>query len=310
MAQFTANAAVEIDDLGIIAVGAFGAAREAGLSFVQSVAAMGPGLDALIKAQTELGITSDNVALQQLQHFRDLVNGNQTLVAGTEALNTTLLALSQTGGLNTETLAAMEAQGLRTFKRLTDAGFTEQEALSLMADYLKNVIEAHELLGVPIDENTAKLIDQADQYGLLKSDGKSTTEVLQKGFDTLTAGINELIRVLGGVPIEFDKIGKAIDKIPRNVEVDVNGNYIPPEIPGGTGDYAIPRAAKGGIAMGPTIGMWGEKGPEALIPLERLDQVTGGSREKVQIINTYLDGDLITSKVVRNLPDYVQIHGA
>jgi TP901 family phage tail tape measure protein len=217
--QFTAKSAAEIDNLGVIAVGAFAAARKAGLSYYDALKQAGPGIDSLIKAQQELGLTSDNVALQELVHFRDRVNANQTLVAATEALNSTMLAMSQIGGLNAETLRALEQQGLTTYDRLRAANFTENEALSMMRDFLLNVIEAHEQLGTPIDENTAALIDQADSMGLLKRDGSSMLDVLKGGFETLTKGINRLIETLGGVPLEFDKIGKAIDDIPKTIPI-------------------------------------------------------------------------------------------
>jgi len=227
--QFIVNSAAEIDNLGVIAVGAFGAARAAGLSYYDAAKQMQSGLSALGKAQAAIGIQSDNIALQDLIHFNDRIVNNETLVKATEALGTTMEGLSQIGKLNAETLAAVETQGMTTYGRLTAAGFTENEALALMSDYLIDVIEAHEALGTPIDDNTAALINQADSMGLLKKDGKSMTDVLQTGFDNLTAGINELILTLGGVPLKFDEIGNAINKIPKKVtttvtpELDMSG---------------------------------------------------------------------------------------
>lgn len=221
-AKFVADSAAELADLGVIAVGAFGAARKAGLDFVDAVNAIGPGLDNIIKAQQMLGITQEDNALASLEHFRDEVNQNQNLVKGAEALNDTMLGLSQIGGLNADTLKAMENQGQRTYDRLIDAGFTENEALSVMADYLRDVIDAHVQLGIPIDENTAKLIDQADSYGLLQKDGKSMTDILKDGFKDLTEGINRLITTLGGVPVQFDNIANSINNIPKSVDIDIN----------------------------------------------------------------------------------------
>jgi hypothetical protein len=38
----------------------------------------------------------------------------------------------------------------------------------------------------------------------------------------------------------------------------------------------VPEMAKGGIVTGPTLAMIGEAGAEAVIPLNRLDRMTGG----------------------------------
>lgn len=243
---FIASSAAELNDLGTIAVGAFGAARKAGLSFVDAVKAIGPGLDALIAAQQALGTTSDNVALQELIHFRDRVNQNQTLVSGAEALNQTMLGLSQIGGLNADTLAAMESQGQRTFDRLIDSGFTENEALSTMSDFLLSVIDAHEQLGIPIDENTAKLIDMADQYGLLKKDGKSMTDILEQGFHTLSEAINRLIETMGGMPLVIDDVADSLSRLPSALPNPFEGWQVPNvDVPAGDTPQTMPSFANG-----------------------------------------------------------------
>jgi hypothetical protein len=56
----------------------------------------------------------------------------------------------------------------------------------------------------------------------------------------------------------------------------------------------IPKFANGGIVTGPTLGLLGEAGPEAVIPLNRLGSGGfGGST-----INVYLQGDFYTSSEV------------
>jgi hypothetical protein len=241
-AAFIAKSADELQNLGVIALGAFGAARKAGLDYVESVNAIGPGLDAIIAAQMELGITQDNVALSQIEHFRNEVNANQNLVKAAEALNDTMLGLSQIGGLNADTLAAMDKQGQITYDRLIGAGFTENEALATMGDYLKNLIDAHVQLGIPIDENTQKMIDLADQYGLLKKDGTSTNDILKTGFSSLTEAVNRLIETLGGVPIKVSNIGDAINHLPNEIPVNIKYRV---EAPQDFPDMDLPQFATG-----------------------------------------------------------------
>jgi phage-related minor tail protein len=61
--------------------------------------------------------------------------------------------------------------------------------------------------------------------------------------------------------------------------------------------------AKGGIVMGPTLGILGEAGPEAVIPLNRMDMIG-----RTQTINLYMDGRLVTASVLHNMPDEVRLN--
>lgn len=243
-APLIAQNAAELDDMKTIALAAYAKARAEGLSYVDAVNKMGDGIDAINAAQQQLGITEDNVAFEELGHFRDRVNQNKTLVTAAEALNQETLALSDIGALNADALAAVERQGLRTYDNLRAAGFTEQEALAMEADWLETVAQRHIELGIPIDDNTAALINQADQYGLLQKNGKSMTDILKEGFSTLTEGINRLIETLGGVPIKVQSIADALKNIPTNipVNIDINTNGLPE----GSGNTNVPDASDGG----------------------------------------------------------------
>ena len=65
-------------------------------------------------------------------------------------------------------------------------------------------------------------------------------------------------------------------------------------------------AAKGGISRGPTLTMFGEAGPEALIPLDRMEGMLGA---RTQVIQVYLDERMISESVVRGLPDVLRAYG-
>jgi hypothetical protein len=138
-----------------------------------------------------------------------------------------------------------------------------------MVPFLKSVIQAHVDLGTPIDENTQKLIDQANAAGLLGDDTMSMLDVLKEGFAAL-------IKAVGGeVPDAFKKMAKsaqdagkdataAVNGIPKNVDIKVNyddSGYHPndskptpppapatprvPEFPGDDGR----RYATGGVVL-------------------------------------------------------------
>lgn len=62
--------------------------------------------------------------------------------------------------------------------------------------------------------------------------------------------------------------------------------------------------AEGGVIRGPTLGMLGERGTELVLPLDRADEFLG-SRQLV--VNAYLDGEVLSQSVIRNLPGELSI---
>jgi hypothetical protein len=203
---------------------------------------LGAAVDLLIAKHDELGLKG-GAAYDQLARQRGLVKNNEALIASVGGLNDVMTALANLGGLNAETLADLEGQGLETFAKLQAAGFTEGEALQQMVPFLQNVLKAHKDLGIPIDENTQKLIDQAKAQGLLSEEAMSTNDILMEGFAAL-------IKAVGGeLPEAFKKMGKAakdaaaettdaINKIPSKkvVTIEYNEQGYPTTDITGTGD--------------------------------------------------------------------------
>ena len=168
----------------------FNAAVKQGMGWIEAINAMGKPLDGLIAGYQALGAElPDSIA--ELAHFRQLVADNKPLVDSATAINEVALALSNIGGLTVETLADIEAQGLDTYKRLTDAGFSETQSLMQMKGWLETIRDAHKQLGTPIDENTAKLLAQAEANGILADESNTTNGILKEG-------IGALIDALGG----------------------------------------------------------------------------------------------------------------
>jgi TP901 family phage tail tape measure protein len=226
-----AKSSGDLDNMGIVAMAAYGAALKAGVGYVQAIKSIGPGLDAIIAAQKTLGITSGNQAVQDLIIFRDKVNQNAALVGAAEALNDTLLAVSHTTGLNADSLKAMEDLGLSTFNKLKEAGFSNNEALRMMGGFLKNVMDAHIDLKIPIDEGIGSLINMASAEGVLKDKAKDFKDVFNDGVTSMVDAINRLIESLNKVPTSVNGIGQALDRVPKQMRVDWEFNI--PDIPEG-----------------------------------------------------------------------------
>jgi len=65
---------------------------------------------------------------------------------------------------------------------------------------------------------------------------------------------------------------------------------------------SIAAAAQGGILTGPQIVLAGEAGPEAIIPLDRLGEFTGGR----QTVNLYMDSELVSEAVIEGMPSVLE----
>lgn len=193
----------EIQDLGVIAYGAFARATEMGMGQVAAMDAMGEALDKLVAKQQELGVTVEDESVSWLLAYRDKVQANRDLVNATEALNDTMLATSNIGALNQQTFDAMQRQGQRTYDRLIAAGFTENESLSLMRKYLEQVINARDEYGLQLDDNTKKLLAQAEANGIVKTSQETLNDIMK-------TGLSAIIELLGGkLPEAWEKAGKA-----------------------------------------------------------------------------------------------------
>ncbi len=71
--------------------------------------------------------------------------------------------------------------------------------------------------------------------------------------------------------------------------------------------FAFGAFAEGGIVKGPMMGLVGEAGPEAIIPLDRLDSIMGGGRPVT--INVELDGKTIARSTFDHMPSVMRVRG-
>jgi hypothetical protein len=189
--QLAAASAEEVARAGRLMTAAFNAAIAKGADWMDVLSQLGGGLDALLAAMENLGMSVEDSSVAWIVQWRERVNANKELVASAQALDDVLVAMSTIGALNAETFADLNAQAQETFDQLIARGFTSNEALAAMSKYLYAARDAHQRLGLPIDENTQRLIEQAEEAGLLEKQGESLVDVLKTGF-------GEIIRLLGG----------------------------------------------------------------------------------------------------------------
>jgi hypothetical protein len=179
--------------------------------------------------------------------------------------------------------------------------------MALSQPVLQRLWEAQQIYGDITDETTSKLLEQAEQQGLvgahMKDVNQKILDVLIAIADVFGAQIPEGMRATqraaaetaATVEREFSNI-----KIPKII-VDVEGRWDPGDFEGSFN--GIPALASGGIVRRPTLALVGESGPEAVVPLSQLGSV-GGGQESTVIFE--IDGRQIAAATVPYLPGEVR----
>jgi hypothetical protein len=186
---------------------------------------------------------------------------------------------------------------------------------NLSKDALQKVLESGEKAGgliadqliaggqAAIDETNA-LVNSANMAAE-KVGMNAAAKWYQQGIDTaqkMVTGITtELDRLTPKLMAKMDAIAT---KLKRNVDINVTVtervNKIVTTIAGG----GIPRMAEGGIVTKPTLALIGEAGPEAVVPLSKMGQMSSSSNITVNVQGAD------PQQVVNALERYVRQNGA
>lgn len=138
--------------------------------------------------------------------------------------------------------------------------------------------------------------------GLLKGDWDKVWEGIKETFGGVWDGITAIVEgaftaITGIVGKIIDNVKNAINWVKELIGLnsEAKGSMVNPQ---GTGALqsgitaGIPKLADGGILTAPTLAIAGEAGPEAVIPLSKLDSMLG-SGNKGNIIQVILDGRVV-----------------
>jgi hypothetical protein len=136
-------------------------------------------------------------------------------------------------------------------------------------------------------------------FGAIKTGFESLKDLGAAIFDNVGGAfkdvINKVIRSMeSGLNFAISGLNKALDGIDAAAGPLINFGSIP--------EVNLPRLAEGGITTGPTIAMIGEKGPEAIIPLDRLGNMGGNT---INITVTSADPNAVVAALQR----YVRMSG-
>jgi hypothetical protein len=138
-------------------------------------------------------------------------------------------------------------------------------------------------------------------FGAIKTGFEGLKDLADSIFDGMGGAfkgvINAVISAMEkGLNFAIKGLNTILDGIDKAAGPWVNFDSIP--------DVKLPRLAEGGITTGPTIAMIGEKGPEAVIPLDRLGSMGGGMTFNVNVSSAD------PNAVVAALQQYIRDRGA
>jgi hypothetical protein len=121
-------------------------------------------------------------------------------------------------------------------------------------------------------------------------------------------GINTVIGLLNNLGIAIGEVGKVdfggnavVAQGINRMDTQGLGNPTGQRLPSGYANSAfanMPRFAAGGIVTGPMVGLVGEAGPEAIIPLDRLGKMGGGTTNHYTINVSAMNADARVGELV------------
>lgn len=137
-------------------------------------------------------------------------------------------------------------------------------------------------------------------FGAIKSGFGELKDLGVKIFDGIGGAFKGVINAViagleGGLNFAIKGLNIILDGIDKAAGPWVNFGEIP--------NVKLPRLAEGGITTGPTIAMIGERGPEAIIPLDRLGSM--GQGNTINITVTSADPNAVVAALQR----YVRMSG-
>ena len=299
----------EFERIGTFAAAAFaGLVKETG-DAIGAIQRLGPTFQVLQDGVEKFGLTSTGTIDALISMFA-LVND---AVTGPilQAIQTTgqIFAGLQEGGILTAELFQTVATDIgASFRELEAKGGDVAKAMALSQPVLQRLWEAQQTYGAITDETTAKLLEQAEQQGLvgahMKDVNQKILDVLIAIADVFGAKIPEGMRATQraatetaqDIQREFGNI-----KIP-NIQVDVDFNV--GKLPNPDFTESVRPLASGGIVRRPTLALVGEAGPEAVIPLSQLANVSPSGGEMTAIFE--IDGRQVAAATVPYLPGEIR----
>jgi DNA repair exonuclease SbcCD ATPase subunit len=230
ISDVTAN----FDSMGTYALGMFNSLIEEGATFMEAMQAMGPQLTQLAQIAEDNGLQVSG-ALKDMLDMQDFINQNEDMVTRISATTEMLEALGNTGYLTSEIFNRFQTDAQAQFEELKGKTDDVTQAYQLMGPELGKLAWYASQYGYELDENTKKMIAEAEQHGV------NMTAMIPPQ-EKMVSLMEELVNVLGGkipyavenmsdstaaafkeVKEETDEWKDELDAVRGKIETDLTG---------------------------------------------------------------------------------------
>ena len=275
----------EFNLLGLYAGTAFAETlRDKGLA--EAIRVAGPLFDELIALSAEFGLTLEGSAAGFAAFF-ETAKQNEDVVNALEGITLMIQGAGDAAFLTQELFSAFSTDAVAQFEKLRERGVDANSAMALMQPTLQALWEAQARFGLETDAATQALIDQGVEQGIV---GANMRDVNEKILDVLVAiakvfkadipaGLDATAQksnlTAAAMARDFDSAARKAQNALSGISVppiDVDVNFNVGDVPGVPG-LQVPQLASGGLVTKPTLAVIGERGPELVIPLQRLREM-------------------------------------
>jgi hypothetical protein len=256
------------------------------MTVTQALQTVTPVVMQLQKQMDDAGYTG-GAAFAQIQQYAAMA-GDEIAGPALDAvgyLNEGLVGLHNSGLLNQEMFVGLAGQVADTFNSLVEQGYDGNAALQLMQPTLQTIWELQQDFGYQVDENTQRMLDGAQTAGLVGDAHRDANERIASALEEVAKLLGDFISLFGEIPKGAQEAAGGVESALNGIEVNpvvVKYRFEPENtLPNGNGG-GYHEFAEGGIVTRPTYGVFGEAGPEAVMPLDRVSDFiaeAGGGRD-------------------------------
>lgn len=300
-----------------------------GKSMVEIVEAMGPALDELLRIGEGSGYSDEGGLLSQLMGFREFYAENQDLMSHLTATQAVMDSMAKAGMLTADQFAGFGTNVKSYYDQLAAAGATEDERIQALLPMLAKQAWYAKEYGWTLDENTKKLIEQAEEKGYNLENAIPAEERSLALQERMVDALERMAGIYQQMNGEIDGMTESMDRYRYSVEsaaaaaggLGTGGSGKSGDIP------AYASGTPGWVDLRKMESAWisGERGPELNLLDKRSGKikiipqgggsvtgsVSGGSqvRQEFQIGSIPLSirvetagGDDVVDKVVKAIP--------
>jgi len=245
------------------------------------VAAAG-GLEAFRKKAEEAGVSVDKLLsarrikvfdeeLKKLNEgFNALTADQERLTAAVERYGFTFEELGPK--FQKQRLDESAKELMEDWRVLVSSGIDLEVVNSRMSESINEYLQTAIRVGQEVPKAMRPILEKMATQGLLTDEaGNAITDLEASGIqfsESMTEGFDRVVQKLDELITKLGMAGEALGGLPTDVDLGIAGHSRSSGVL-----EEVPMMASGGIAVRPLLAGIGERGPEAVIPLGRLDSL-------------------------------------